>query len=188
LSRGRATWLQQSLSDLVAVLGAAEAEKKAELYAELGLGLTYQPNGRTVLVEADLSGVRKVRVGGATRTIRTQNGSCGGCSILVAQPKDEVVTRNRPSLTEGGRVRHECRALPRFVLATRRGRGGESMSLGIEGAEPCPRLRRRFPKREPSSYAMAERSPTRNGETPRVGRFSYFTDRPARGCSGPARQ
>ena len=52
------------LGDVVPVLRAAEPPKKAELYGELGLNLTYEPNGRRVLVEADLSRVRKVRVGG----------------------------------------------------------------------------------------------------------------------------
>ena len=54
----------ESLGDLVAVLRAAEPQKKAELYGELGLNLMYEPNGRRVLVEADLSRVRMVRVGG----------------------------------------------------------------------------------------------------------------------------
>jgi hypothetical protein len=52
------------LGDLVAVLRTAEPKKKAELYGELGLNLTYEPNGRRVLVEADLSRVHMVRVGG----------------------------------------------------------------------------------------------------------------------------
>jgi DNA invertase Pin-like site-specific DNA recombinase len=56
--------LVESLGDLVAVLRAAGPRKKAELYGELGLNLTYEPNRRRVLVEADLSRVRMVRVGG----------------------------------------------------------------------------------------------------------------------------
>ncbi|HEV8419879.1 MAG TPA: hypothetical protein VGR13_00845, partial [Actinomycetota bacterium] len=56
--------LFRALWDLVGVLRAAEPQKKAELYGDLGLTLTYQPNGRRVLVEADLSRVRMVRVGG----------------------------------------------------------------------------------------------------------------------------
>jgi site-specific DNA recombinase len=54
----------ESLSDLVGVLEAAEPQKKAELYDSLGLSLTYEPSKRRVLVEADLGGVRQVRVGG----------------------------------------------------------------------------------------------------------------------------
>jgi hypothetical protein len=63
--------LVKSLSDLVEVLGAAEPHKKADLYESLGLSLTYEPAERKVLVEADLSGVRMLRVGGPTRTLRT---------------------------------------------------------------------------------------------------------------------
>jgi hypothetical protein len=57
--------LVESVGDLVAVLRGAEPQKKAELYGELGLTLTYD------IVEADLSRVRMVRVGGPTRTLRT---------------------------------------------------------------------------------------------------------------------
>ena len=52
------------MGDFVAVLQAAEPQKKSDLYAELGLSLTYEPNERRVLVESDLSRVRTVRVGG----------------------------------------------------------------------------------------------------------------------------
>lgn len=54
----------ESLGDLVGVLKAADSQRKAALYESLGLLLTYQPRDRRVLVEADLSGVRMVRVGG----------------------------------------------------------------------------------------------------------------------------
>jgi hypothetical protein len=56
--------LVESLGDLVGVLGAAEPQKKAELYAELGLRLTYEPEGRRVLTAADLSRCAQDRVGG----------------------------------------------------------------------------------------------------------------------------
>ena len=54
----------ESVSDLIGVLGAAEPARKAALYESLGLKLTYDQNERRVLVEADLSGMRTVRVGG----------------------------------------------------------------------------------------------------------------------------
>ena len=54
----------ESIGDLVGVLETADPQKKAGLYESLGLSLTYQPNKRRVLVEADLGGVRTVRVGG----------------------------------------------------------------------------------------------------------------------------
>jgi hypothetical protein len=56
----------ENVGDLVDVLEAAEPATKAALYEGLGLALTYEPSERRVLVEADLSGVRPVRVGGAT--------------------------------------------------------------------------------------------------------------------------
>ena len=54
----------ENVGDLVGVLEAAEPQKKAELYESLGLNLIYQPAQRRALVEADLGGVRTVRVGG----------------------------------------------------------------------------------------------------------------------------
>ena len=54
----------ENLGDPIGVLEAAEPAKKAALYESLGLNLTYEPRKRRVLVEADLSGVRPVRVGG----------------------------------------------------------------------------------------------------------------------------
>ena len=54
----------ESLADLVGVLEAAEPAKRAALYESLGLALKYEPSRRRVLVEADLGGVRTVRVGG----------------------------------------------------------------------------------------------------------------------------
>jgi site-specific DNA recombinase len=56
--------LVESLGDLVPVLRAAGRQKKAELYESMGLNLTYEPDAQKVRVEADLSGVRMVRVGG----------------------------------------------------------------------------------------------------------------------------
>lgn len=56
--------LVDELGDLVSVLEAAEPQKKADLYESLGLRLTYEPTKQRVLVEADLGGVRMVRVGG----------------------------------------------------------------------------------------------------------------------------
>jgi site-specific DNA recombinase len=56
--------LVDSLSDLVSVLEATEPAKKSALYESLGLSLTYEPSKRKVLVEADLSGVHPVGVGG----------------------------------------------------------------------------------------------------------------------------
>jgi site-specific DNA recombinase len=54
----------ESLGDLVGVLETAEPPKKTELYEGLGLSLTYEPTKLRVQVEADLGGVRSVRVGG----------------------------------------------------------------------------------------------------------------------------
>jgi hypothetical protein len=58
------------------VLEAAEPAQKAALYESLGLSLTYEPSERRVLVEADLNGVRSVRVGGPrTPKCHLQSGS-----------------------------------------------------------------------------------------------------------------
>ncbi len=54
----------ESLGDLIDILEAAEPAKKAALYEGLGLALTYEPDSQRVMVEADLGGVRPVRVGG----------------------------------------------------------------------------------------------------------------------------
>jgi hypothetical protein len=62
----------ESLEDLVGVLETAEPAKKAALYESLGLAIKYEPSKRRVLVEADLGGVRPVRVGGVSRTLGTR--------------------------------------------------------------------------------------------------------------------
>jgi hypothetical protein len=54
----------ESLGDVIGVLEVADPQNKAKLYDSLGLSLTYEPSKRRVLVEADLGGVRPVRVGG----------------------------------------------------------------------------------------------------------------------------
>lgn len=54
----------ESFGDLGGVLETADPVKKPALYESLGLTPTYEPNMRRVLVEAHLSGVRPVRVGG----------------------------------------------------------------------------------------------------------------------------
>jgi site-specific DNA recombinase len=56
--------LVESIGDLVGVLEAVEPANRAALYESPGLSLTYEPSKRRVLVEADLGGVRPVRVGG----------------------------------------------------------------------------------------------------------------------------
>jgi site-specific DNA recombinase len=56
--------LVDSLGDVTRVLRRADPEKKADLYASLGLGLTYLPDQRKVRVEVDLTRGDKVRVGG----------------------------------------------------------------------------------------------------------------------------
>lgn len=56
--------LVKALKDIVAVLADAEAEDKAEVYDQLGISLTYDPDG-TVTVESRPRGVT-VRVGGGT--------------------------------------------------------------------------------------------------------------------------
>jgi hypothetical protein len=63
--------LVEALRDIVTVLAEADPEDKAELYEELGVDLTYHPEGR-VSVEMLPRGV-KVRVGGATQTPSTWN-------------------------------------------------------------------------------------------------------------------
>jgi DNA invertase Pin-like site-specific DNA recombinase len=64
LTEGDIRAMVESIADLMSVLEAAEPAKKAALYESMGLALTYEPSKRRVLVEADLSGVRSVRVGG----------------------------------------------------------------------------------------------------------------------------
>jgi site-specific DNA recombinase len=56
--------LVTALRDIVGVLRDAEPADKAELYAELGVRLSYRPDG-PVAVEALPRGV-EVRVGGGT--------------------------------------------------------------------------------------------------------------------------
>ncbi len=56
--------LVDALRDIVGVLAAADPEDKSELYAQLGVSLSYDPTGN-VTVKAEPRGVT-VRVGGGT--------------------------------------------------------------------------------------------------------------------------
>ena len=64
MSEGEIRALVESLGDLVRVLENADPQRRADLYESIGLRLVYEPTQRKVLVEADLGGVRTVRVGG----------------------------------------------------------------------------------------------------------------------------
>ena len=72
LTTPQARALVEALKDIVTVLAEADQEDKAELYAELGVNLTYHPEGR-VTVQKKPRGV-EVRVGGATRTVSPRGG------------------------------------------------------------------------------------------------------------------
>lgn len=58
----------EALRDIVAVLADADVEDKSALYTELGVSLTYHPDGR-VQAETRPRGV-EVRVGGAITPFR----------------------------------------------------------------------------------------------------------------------
>jgi hypothetical protein len=60
-----------ALRDIVTVLADADPADKASLYDELGITLSYRPNG-TVNVQALPRGV-EVRVGGPSRTLGTRS-------------------------------------------------------------------------------------------------------------------
>jgi site-specific DNA recombinase len=64
LTKSQARALVEALRDIVDVLAEADPEDKGELYAELGVSLTYHTDGR-VAVEALSRGVQG-RVGGGT--------------------------------------------------------------------------------------------------------------------------
>lgn len=70
------------LRDIVAVLADAEPLDKRAIYQELGVNLTYYPDGR-VHVAAGAPHVLRVRVGGATQTI-TPHGAPAGAYPLSA--------------------------------------------------------------------------------------------------------
>jgi hypothetical protein len=63
--------LVDALRDIVAVLADADPQDKADLYGELGVNLTYHPEGR-VSVAMHPRGIN-VRVGGATATPSTRD-------------------------------------------------------------------------------------------------------------------
>ncbi|WP_319461364.1 hypothetical protein [Micromonospora sp. RTP1Z1] len=70
MSRSEINDLVQALGDIATVLRDADPADKAEVYRQLGLRLTYQPETQTVRAEVDLSAHRgvMVRVRGATST------------------------------------------------------------------------------------------------------------------------
>jgi hypothetical protein len=55
----------EGLGDMITVLADAEPEQRAKLYEALGLRLTWHPQDKKVLVEAQLARVPAGRVGGA---------------------------------------------------------------------------------------------------------------------------
>ncbi|WP_433281663.1 transposase [Micromonospora sp. CA-244673] len=71
MSRAEITALVTALGDIAAALRDADPADKAEVYRQLGLRLTYQPETQTVRASVDLSAHRGVMVcvRGATRTI-----------------------------------------------------------------------------------------------------------------------
>jgi len=57
LSRSQIKAIVLSLKDHLRTLAEADPAAKADLYANLGIRLTYHPDRQTVAVEAELSGV-----------------------------------------------------------------------------------------------------------------------------------
>ena len=86
MSRTEITNLGQALGDIVTVLRDADPADKAEVYRQLGLRLTYQPETQTVRAEADLSAQRATRryrkavVTGASGLQRTAGAGHAGSS------------------------------------------------------------------------------------------------------------
>jgi site-specific DNA recombinase len=68
MSRAEINDLVQALGDIVTVLRDADPVNKAEVYRQLGLRLTYQPETQTVRAEVELNAHRgvMVRVRGGT--------------------------------------------------------------------------------------------------------------------------
>jgi hypothetical protein len=71
LTKSQTRALVDALRDIVDILAEADPADKTELYAELGVSLTYHTDGR-VAVQALPRGVQ-VRVGGATQTLSTRD-------------------------------------------------------------------------------------------------------------------
>ena len=67
--------LVEALRDIVGLLADADEQDRKELYQQLGVSLTYHPDGK-VLIEALPRGVM-VRVGGGTRPITPRAGASG---------------------------------------------------------------------------------------------------------------
>jgi hypothetical protein len=70
LTKPQVRALIEALRDIVSLLADADEDDRNELYQQLGVSLTYHPEGR-VLVEALPRGVM-VRVGGASLTLSTR--------------------------------------------------------------------------------------------------------------------
>lgn len=86
LTKNEIKALVASLHDMVAVLAEADPADKATVYAELGISMTYHPDGR-VLVESRPA-CSRVSVGGATRTPSPRPGDTRECTpVSVALPQ-----------------------------------------------------------------------------------------------------
>lgn len=81
LTKSQIRALVDALRDVCTVLAEADVEDRNELYRELGVSLTYYPDGR-VAVEALPRGVQ-VRVGGGTRTLTPRAPAAGQFAIAA---------------------------------------------------------------------------------------------------------
>jgi hypothetical protein len=86
--------LVEGLGVVAGVLGRANPKERAEVYADLGVTLTYQPERDLVEVEAvPIAACTYERVGGACRPLSTRR-SCGP-SYLLGRPRRAKTRRRR---------------------------------------------------------------------------------------------
>jgi len=72
MSKQQITSLVAQLGDIMATLKCADPADKAEVYAELGLRLTFDPERRVLVAETQPADpCRKGRVRGGTQTLHT---------------------------------------------------------------------------------------------------------------------
>jgi hypothetical protein len=98
LSEDEIVAIVEELGDMVTALRDAEPEHKLDVYRNLGLRLTYDPEARTVLADIDLARHRwaSVRVRGSTQTNAQRPASLSTTIALPWQTRNaaqEDVTR-----------------------------------------------------------------------------------------------
>jgi len=140
LTRSQIKAIVFSLTDHLRMLAQADPATKAELYANLGLRLTYHPDRQTVAVEAELSGVDKSVSKG-----RLQPQVHGPPGRAPSWPREHTASYSTCATVGPWEPRSDfdsyARMPPSSSAASRQARRSTSRSPGASPRASCPQRR-----------------------------------------------